>query len=380
MRASFVLLLAGLTLSVQPGWAQSTILNDQSLYTGQTQAVPASPDVRYNQMPPPIYSPPPIVNPQIDNAQQYFQSTIDDSCCFQPCVDQTCCQSQCGLYAGFAAVFAKPHFKESFEYSQTNTATGMQTLVPFQYDYEFTPRAFVGFKSDSGAGIRGSYWQFKADSAPTDNVADGINIYGAHAVTIIFPANIFAAFPGQTLNTSSSLDTQIFDLFATLDGSVGSVSATGGFGLRYGKLVQSISSMVSVPPGPPTGILQWEREFEGFGPAAFLEAKKRLGTSRLSAVATGGGALLFGKKQLDRTVIGDQSPQPATPFLSLQEADEVVGIGEIGMGTEWAGQFQHGHSLRVRGTYEGQLWAESGAPTLGFLGFEGFGIQIELAR
>jgi hypothetical protein len=138
--------------------------------------------------------------------------------------------------------------------------------------------------------------------------------------------------------------------------------------------------MVSFPPGPPSAILQWEREFEGVGPSVYLDAKKRLGNTRLSGVVSGGGALLFGSKQLNRTVIGDQSPQPAAPFLNLQDADEVVGIGEISLGAEWEARMRGGRSFRVRGTYEGQLWAEAGAPTLGFLGFEGFGIQVELAR
>ncbi len=375
MRTSvFSLLLTVLTLLGQPAWAQSTNLSDQSMYTGQSQGNLMLPNAPYNQTAPPIVSPP------ASNMQTYFQPSMVDNSCYQTCQDQLDCERDCGFFAGFAAVFAKPHFKEAFEASQINTATGTQTLIPFEFDYEFTPRAFFGFKSDSGVGVRASYWQFDADSAPFQGVADGTNIYAAHAVSIIFPANIFAAIPGQTLNTSSSLNTQVLDLYLTLDGTMGSITATGGFGLRYGKLTQSLNSTVSFPPGAPTALLQWEREFEGVGPSVYLDAKKRLGESRLSAVISGGGALLFGSKQLNRTVIGDQSPQPATPFLNLQDADEVVGIGEISMGTEWAAQLQHGHSLRVRGTYEGQLWAEAGAPTIGFLGFEGFGLQIELAR
>ena len=88
---------------------------------------------------------------------------------------------------------------------------------------------------------------------------------------------------------------------------------------------------------------------------------------------------MFGTKTINRTVLGDQSPQPASPFLSLEEADEVVGIGEVELGFEWSRPIRCGQ-LNVRGTYEGQLWAEGGAPTLGFLGFEGFGIQVGLTR
>jgi hypothetical protein len=64
----------------------------------------------------------------------------------------------------------------------------------------------------------------------------------------------------------------------------------------------------------------------------------------------------------------------------LEEADEVVGIGEFGFGFEWARTMGSGAELAVTGTYDGQLWAEAGAPTLGFLGFQGFGLGVELRR
>ena len=89
---------------------------------------------------------------------------------------------------------------------------------------------------------------------------------------------------------------------------------------------------------------------------------------------------MFGEKTLNRSVFNDQSPQPAAPFLTLREADEVVGVGEMGLGVEWAQNLAYGNKMRVRFSYEGQLWAESGAPTLGFLGFEGFGVQVDLNR
>ena len=58
----------------------------------------------------------------------------------------------------------------------------------------------------------------------------------------------------------------------------------------------------------------------------------------------------------------------------------VLGIGEIELGVQWTRTLPNGTDLLVRGTYEGQLWSDSGTPTLGYLGFEGFGAQIGFAR
>lgn len=294
--------------------------------------------------------------------------------------DLNCCPQRAGFYGGMGIVFARPHFKESFQYSQTNLQTGQQSLFPFDYDYAATPRAWLGFRTPSGVGVMSRYWQFDQSGNSSFDTADGANLYGAHAVTIIFPANIFAAFPGESLTTENSLLTQILELYGTADFQFQGIEATGGVGLRYVQLAQEVAARVTDPAGTPTGLLYWVREFEGFGPSITLDAKRRLGRLPISAVVSGGGAFLFGNKTIDRTVFGDQSIPPAAPFLSLLKADEVVGVGELSVGLEAAKRFRNGNQMLVRGTYEGSLWAEAGAPTLGFLGFQGFGITAEFQR
>lgn len=288
-----------------------------------------------------------------------------------------CNKSKGGFYFGAAAVWAKPHFKEAFQYSRTNVVSGQQTLVPFQYDYDATPRITLGFTNREGVGLRATYWNYEGEGTTSTNVADGMNVFGAHAVTIIFPANILAFIPGSTLQNQDSLEAQITNLYATYDTSFDGINVSGGVGLRYARLLQTLSSVVT---GPAPASLNWTREYHGLGPSVELDAKKRIGCSRFSGVANGSGAFLFGKKTINRTVFGDASPQPASPFLTLDEADEVVGIGEAGFGLEWTATTARGSELTFRGTYEGSLWAEAGAPTLGFLGFQGFAIQAEFRR
>ncbi len=327
-----------------------------------------------------------------ENENDGMQRQLDQQCfCHDApysnggCMDnpsESCCE-QCGWYAGAAVVFAKPHFKESFQVSSLDLASGTQSLIPFSYDYAATPRVWFGVRSGQ-SGLRLSYWEFDQDGNSTNNSATPTNFFGAHVVSTIFPANIFAMQPGQQLVANDSLETQIINLHGTIESSFDGMNIVGGVGLRYARLVQSYDATVLNPVLNAVVIptvashLEWDRKFNGVGPSVSVDVRKRLGCSSFYGVANGGGALLFGEKTLDRTVLNDQSPQPALPFLRLEKADEVVGIGELGFGLEWCGCTGSGNELRFRGMYEGQLWAESGAPTLGFLGFQGFAVQAEL--
>ncbi len=51
----------------------------------------------------------------------------------------------------------------------------------------------------------------------------------------------------------------------------------------------------------------------------------------------------------------------ASPILTLNGADEVVGVGEASLGLEWSTTTRGGRQFSIRGSYDGQLWAEGGA-------------------
>jgi hypothetical protein len=282
-----------------------------------------------------------------------------------------------GFYAGGALIFAKPHFKEAFQIAATNTGTGQQTLIPFSYDYDPTPEMWLGYDLPGGLGIRGRYWQFDQSAAEITRVSDGQTVYTANATTVIFPATIIADDAGEVLQSNDRLRTEIVDSEATLRMCIGRTELTGGAGLRYAHLTQSLSSTAVTGLGVPVGVLQWTRDFEGLGPVISVHLQRPLGDRGLAAFAKGSGSLLFGHKSLERTVVGDVSTPTAAPLLSLRDADEVVPMGELALGLQWTRPFGRSQ-LVVSGQYQGQLWAEAGAPTLGFLGFEGFGFQVEL--
>ena len=286
-----------------------------------------------------------------------------------------------GFYVGTAMLFAKPHFKEAFQVSSLSFITGQVDLLPFQYGYELSPRVYFGFKSESGMGVRASFWGYDEGGTGRTLTADGTNLIGAHVVSTMFPSNIFAGNFGDQLTASDYLQTKIVNLVGTYETEMNGILVNGAAGLRYAKLNQGFNATVTDVGNNFVSNLNWLRRFEGMGPCIMVDASKRLGDTRFAAFAQGGGSLLFGQKTLRRDVINDQTPNAfIPPFLRLDDADEVVGIGELNFGLEWGGMFANGYCLSVRGLYEGQLWAESGAPTLGFLGFEGLGFQIEIKR
>lgn len=127
--------------------------------------------------------------------------------------------------------------------------------------------------------------------------------------------------------------------------------------------------------GAPIGVLDWRRKFSGFGPTVSAAVNQPL-VGELSAVGNFRGSLLYGQKDLNRTVIGDVTPAEVagSPVVNLNNADEVVAAADLGIGLRYSIPVKQRAELFVQGTIEGQLWTEAGAPTLAFLGFQGFGL------
>jgi hypothetical protein len=300
------------------------------------------------------------------------------------CVQQDACSNcdpgdcQCLRFCtGAALVFAKPHYKEAFQVSEISLPNLQQELLPFLYDYSPSTRVWLGCTTPTGLGVRADYWQFDQAGDRRTLTSDGLTWYGAHATTIIFPATVIADAAGETLTVDDGLEVHVANLLGTLDTEFAGISLVGGGGLRYASLKQGFSAVVSDGGGPPVGLLRWSRDFEGLGPAIAVSARRPIGCCGLSLIAEGGGALLFGIKRLNRFVSGNVGAA-TMPHLMLDDANEVVPIIDLRMGGEWSYRFANDWLVAVQGLYEGQLWAEAGAPTLGFLGLEGFALQCEL--
>ena len=290
-------------------------------------------------------------------------------------------RSDAVIEAGIDFLFAKPQMKESFEVTSTNFATGTMNMIPFDFDYDLSPRAWLHLSSDSGPGIRARYWQYDDGSTPRSETAGLTTFPGATAVTVVFPAAISTMLPGDTLSSAMALDVATLDVEGTLPVRLGDAEILGSAGLRHASMDQAFRGAV-VSGGAVTQSLAWNRGFDGLGLTVGGDVRAPLGSTELSFVSNLRGSLLFGNKTISRAVVGDVTPAPGItpPIVTLNNADEVSGIFEVALGLEWSRELGQNTSLFARGMYEGQLWTAAGAPTLTFLGFEGFSIAIGLAR
>ena len=178
----------------------------------------------------------------------------------------------------------------------------------------------------------------------------------------------------------SGLQIHTVDIEGAQKANLFGVDLIASAGVRYASLQQHFDSAVT-RGAFQIGTLDWTREFEGAGLTVGGEANKPLGGSALSAFGTARGSLLFGRKTLQRTTVGDITPATAAapPNVILDDADEVSAIFSLTGGLQWTRRTPMG-DVFFRGTYETQLWAAAGAPTLTFLGFDGVGLSLGLIR
>lgn len=304
---------------------------------------------------------------EVEELKRCLSQPADREFPLHECADASLSDWQ--LSAGYEMVFAKPHIKESFQSSTLDVVTGTQSLHPYEFQFDPSSRVWIGAQSEAGLGLRARYWDFNSSADTVRLTATPTLLPGASAATVIYPANILAVIPGDTLIASDRLAMQTFDLEGTRSMTLLNTKLTGAAGLRYAQIDQENSAQVVSALAP--GSLNWSRRFHGLGPSLAAEGRHPIGTFGLSLIGTARGALLFGQKTLQRSVTGDVTPNPGAPNVELRGADEVSGVFEASFGAEY--QLYDGPvgAITVRGMYEGQLWTDAGAPTLTFLGFEG---------
>lgn len=282
------------------------------------------------------------------------------------------------VYSGYSFLFAKLHFHESFQAIVTDGATGTLNLIPFENSFELTPRVWVGYKTASGLGVRASYWNFDHGGDRLTLVNDGIRVPSATSTTVIFPASITTALPGDVLTVDSGLDASTVDLEGTWDARVGKLDVMVGGGIRYARVRQKYDALVTGGPVPNVvpASLSTVRAFEGMGPTASAQAKLPWRDTGLYAIGNARVSFLYGEKTLTRTVMNDVVGS-TPPNINMNDSDEVSGLYGIALGGGWQRSMRHA-DLFVEGLYEAQLWTTGGAPTLTFSGFEGFSLNLGL--
>lgn len=287
---------------------------------------------------------------------------------YESCATCPMDESRNAFSAGASVYFAKPHMKESFQANILNPQTGASQLIPLDYEYQASPKLWISYQGSDSLGLRLSYWQFDHQANPFSRAATLSQFPSANGTTVIFPATITTAAPGEILRVDNSLQVQTIDLEGTLPIPIGLMQLTGTAGVRYASLEQSFSANASGVF--PTRSLSWSRDFHGTGLTMGAEGRKPI-IGGLSFIADAQGSLLFGHKTLNRRVIGDVTPNSPPAIVVLDDADEVSGIFELGLGLEWKMAITDKANIFFQGKYESSLWTAAGQPTLTFLGFQG---------
>ena len=181
-----------------------------------------------------------------------------------------CCHQHFGLYAGAALVIAKPHFEDEVD-------VGFDAA---SYDYEVTPRVWMGYRNDCGAGIRARYWVF--DHASNE--------------------------PAAVAQAPFSLNVRTADLEFTQVACVGPLVAEFFGGARYGKVEHLNNNGEGL-------------DFEGIGPQVGVD----LLIPTRSCISLYGGtraAVLFGSTKYNAN--GSPGDADLMPVFELQLGAEYV--------------------------------------------------------
>ncbi len=282
-----------------------------------------------------------------------------------------------GNYAGFNGVASCdtcPGFVGGIEAAILRPRPGMSVsdlailgvnAVPYhENEYEVTPRIWLGYVSESGLGARIRYWTFDEGLAQDAGTFTG---------------------GGETFIGCGMLRANTIDLETTQEIQWGRWGMNVGGGLRYGSIVQELSTQVIYPPAPENETLNQTGSFFGIGPTLFAEFHRPIGDSGLGLVANLRGALLFGQETNALTITNNLVVPPSTtPYLAKQ--DQAVGVAEIQMGLEWSRSLSQGRRVFAQALWEGQIWdgMQNSAYYYGSgqtnLGLDGFSFNIGFTR
>lgn len=298
------------------------------------------------------------------------------------------CGDACGLYppggafyAGFIATYVKPRFENNAAFTvEESDGASFESIsdTEFDYDLEFTPRVFLGWRFQGGNGLRVSWWQFdnSASIAAANPPANG---FGSITHPTFGGVDISSTIATDTFTAATDLNAFTIDLEATKEASLCGWEIGVAGGIRYASAEQGYFAEVRDAADVLLGQIAFGQQIEGFGPTLSLAASRPLHRD-LSLFVRGRASVLFGDGESTLAAIEDADL--ATPFntTATTNRDDVLSIAEIQIGLHWQAAQCHGYCYRpfLSTALEGQIWNGAGNATSeeGTLGFYGFNTAI----
>lgn len=301
---------------------------------------------------------------------------IPQQCGGTSCAGCDCCPP-CGAYAGFAFVFARPHFSENHSYRivEGTQYNQVRTLVPFPTGHEITPRIWVGYLGTSGFGLRYRYWQFDhggAQVSPEDPGA-GWSAYYDVKVNDYRPGGY--TDQGSRLAVNYGLEVHASDLELTQRVVFCDIAVNFTGGLRFGRIDQDYRATDAVDD-----LVVAHRNFRGLGPIVGLDWRRPVRSWGFFGGVR--GSVLFGETDLHIDAIDYNPADWRYREYNWSDSAAIIGVAEAEIGVEWTRTLASGAILFLRFGYEGQLWLDAGSPNScnGNLGFDGFSLAFGFDR
>jgi hypothetical protein len=302
-----------------------------------------------------------------------------------------------GFYAGFDATILEARVGGASIVTLGEFPVGMGPVdVPItslefdpDYDLEFSPRVWGGYKGAAGFGVRGRWWWYDHGSGgrfafnplevgvaePVDTTGDGV-------------ADVNVILDSATLRSNLTLNS--IDLEGTQDGNFHNWDFQIAGGVRYAKIeydmIGSIAGNIEDPIGelpagfePFTDTISAASEFSGVGPTIALAGRRPLMFADGLAFMVGVRlAFLFG----DSTATLTTENAFADPLVASDFEEHLVQVWEVQVGLEYSRQLASGARLFGAAFLAAQVW-EWNSPfgvSGGDLGFFGPTISVGIAR
>ena len=237
------------------------------------------------------------------------------------------------LFGDIEITFLQPHI------SGSQAAFGLGAVGRLiDGDYQTGMRYILGYRNDSGVGVRGRFWQY-----------DHSFVYLPPFEPAVFGIRMDVA------------DTEI-----TLDQRLRHWDMQVSGGIRYGRLEYSNETPTLFGVGTAT--------FEGVGPTFSLNGRRAISNTGFSFFGNVRGSVLVGD-------IRNSALLPFMPAVRLE--DEIMTVAENQLGVAWTHDVNQFVQLDIKTAWETQYWMNSSLSDDVYgigsnLGFTGPTLSVEL--
>ena len=284
------------------------------------------------------------------------QSALPGSIC-----DEACRCSPSGFVGGAEAVFLQRYYHNNL--AVQNRTDDQQ----FIYDFQVSPRFWLGYENEDGLGVRARYWGYDETSS----------VSSAGGNVIITGINYFIGVGAPVSDRLRAF---------TLDGEVTQKTCLGSWQVEFGGGLRGLSMyqdtrMVSDVDLPVYSVGSINSEFDGAGPTLSIEAKRPIGCNGFALLGNARGSYLFGSRtRIEATDVIGNTNASSRHFESRHT--DTLSIGEIQLGIEWSRCLGNGSHLAIQGLWEGQLWTGAGGPwgSQDDLGLMGFALSVGITH